>query len=129
MILSTGGGVHGPGGVCSRGDAWSQGGVGVGVGGVCSGGGLLSGGQCLVWGVPSPRGCLVLGGLLLGGVCSQGGAWSQGEEGCLIPGSAWWTPPGDGYCCERYASYWNAFLFKIRSLTRCKFVLKVTSER
>ena len=23
------------------------------------------------------------------------------------------TPPGDGYCCGRYASYWNAFLFLI----------------
>ena len=23
-------------------------------------------------------------------------------------------PPADGYCCGRYASYWNAFLFKIR---------------
>ena len=21
------------------------------------------------------------------------------------------TPPADGYCCGRYASYWNAFLF------------------
>ena len=25
--------------------------------------------------------------------------------GCLVE-----TPP-DGYCCRRYASYWNAFLF------------------
>ena len=23
------------------------------------------------------------------------------------------TPPGDGYCCGRYASYWNAFLFSL----------------
>ena len=22
------------------------------------------------------------------------------------------TPPEDGYCCGRYASYWNAFLFR-----------------
>ena len=22
-------------------------------------------------------------------------------------------PPGDGYCCGRYASYWNAFLFSL----------------
>ena len=22
----------------------------------------------------------------------------------------WWRPPRDGYCCGRYASYWNAFL-------------------
>ena len=27
---------------------------------------------------------------------------------------AWWRPPPppDGYCCGRYASYWNAFLFR-----------------
>ena len=39
-----------------------------------------------------------------GGVWSwEGGTWSQG-----VPGGA---PPPDGYCCRRYASYWNAFLF------------------
>ena len=32
-------------------------------------------------------------------------------------------PPADGYCCRRYASYWNAFLFSMaahyrRPLTR-----------
>ena len=27
------------------------------------------------------------------------------------PGGAWWRPPRD-YCCGRYASYWNAFLFE-----------------
>ena len=46
---------------------------------------------------PTPGG----GGLLLGG-------------GCLVPG---WgeveTPPRDGCCCGRYASYWNAFLFDL----------------
>ena len=52
-------------------------------------------------GVPAP-----------GGACSgrvpapwgellQGGACSREVE----------TPPVDGYCCGRYASYWNAFLF------------------
>ena len=25
-------------------------------------------------------------------------------------GGAWWRPPPDGYCCGRYASYWNGFL-------------------
>ena len=44
-------------------------------------------------GVPAPGG----GGCLL-----LGGAYSGGE---LVE-----TPP-DGYCCGRYASYWNAFLF------------------
>ena len=24
-----------------------------------------------------------------------------------------YTPPADGYCCGRYASYWNAFLFEL----------------
>ena len=28
------------------------------------------------------------------------------ERGCLVE-----TPPQDSYCCGRYASYWNAFLF------------------
>ena len=34
--------------------------------------------------------------------------------------SAWWdtpqeqTPPRDGHCCGRYASYWNAFLFQMK---------------
>ena len=60
--------------------------------------------------------------LLTGGVCSWGGgdllwggAWSWGgllpggsaPGGCLVE-----TPPRDGHCCGRYASYWNAFLFK-----------------
>ena len=37
-----------------------------------------------------------------------GGAWSRGvwSGGCLVE-----TPLPDGYCCGRYASYWNAFLF------------------
>ena len=44
-------------------------------------------------GVPASRGC----------ACSWGDACSR--SGCLVE-----TPP-DGYCCGRYASYWNAFLF------------------
>ena len=28
-----------------------------------------------------------------------------------LPGSRQPPPPADGYCCGRYASYWNAFLF------------------
>ena len=31
-----------------------------------------------------------------------------GPGGGLLPGG---DPPCDGYCCGRYASYWNAFLF------------------
>ena len=41
-------------------------------------------------------GCLVPGGSVPGGDLLPGG--------CLVE-----TPP-DGYCCGRYASYWNAFL-------------------
>ena len=58
----------------------------------------------LGWGVCS-WGCL-LGG---GGVPAQG----VGEGGGLVSQHALrQTPPGrDGYCCGRYASYWNAFFF------------------
>ena len=68
-------------------------------------------------GVPGPgEGCLVPGGWgpALGDPGLGGGAWSQG---CLVQGG--WYPstdadpphPADGYCCGRYASYWNAFLW------------------
>ena len=55
-------------------------------------------------GVPAPR-----GGEWSGGVCSQGvclGGLLCGGDGLLLME----TSP-DGYCCGRYASYWNAFLF------------------
>ena len=63
-------------------------------------------------GVPGPgRGCLLLGVSALGRrrVCSGegGGVCSRG---CLLRGVPGGDPP-DGYCCGRYASYWNAFLF------------------
>ena len=50
--------------------------------------------------------CLVLGGCLVppATVAVQGGSGPGG--GCLVE-----TPP-DGYCCGRYASYWNAFLLR-----------------
>ena len=52
-----------------------------------------------------PGGCLIPEGcLILGGVPGPGG-------GCLVPANGWWRPPPEGYCCGRYASYWNAFLF------------------
>ena len=31
------------------------------------------------------------------------------------------TPPADGYCCGRYASYWNAFLLKFYNYKRNAF--------
>ena len=61
----------------------------------------------LQWGVLSQHALQVVsqhalqqgGGLLLGGACSRG---------------VWRPPPkADGYCCGRYASYWNAFLLNI----------------
>ena len=78
-----GGGAWSCGGFCSGGGAWSRGVPGLG--GVCSGGHL-------VWGVvPGP-----------GGVSAPGG-WG----GCPV------ETPQDSYCCGRYASYWNAFLFDL----------------
>ena len=87
-----------------------QGGVPGPGGGVCSQGGLLPGG--------SPP----------GDAWSQGGAWSWGvsapggylfrgmsvPRGVGISACTEADPPGrDGYCCGRYASYWNAFLLMI----------------
>ena len=79
-------------------------------------------------GVPGLGGMVLGGCMVLGGVV---GAWSRGVHGagvgiCLVQGVCAWssrgvpgpgghTPqahtPRDGYCCGRYASYWNAFLF------------------
>ena len=41
--------------------------------------------------------------------CSGGAA----PGGCLVD-----TPPPDGYCCGRYASYWNAFLLMNKDSTQ-----------
>ena len=39
-------------------------------------------------------------------VCQEFCPWGRV---CLR--ACWDTPPADGYCSERYASYWNAYLF------------------
>ena len=40
------------------------------------------------------------------------------KGGCLVPsGCLEETPSPDGYCCGRYAAYWNAFLF-----LHCEFI-------
>ena len=77
---------------------------------------LLMGRGCLLRrvsapGVSAPGGCVSAPGgcLLPGSVCSKGGVCSGG---CLLGGGLVETPR-DGYCCGRYASYWNAFLFVI----------------
>ena len=76
-------------------------------------GGLLPGGP---W---SQGGCLVQGGPGPGGVPGPKGGylvpvgvWSRGSApgGCLVRGVCLVETPQDGYCCGRYASYWNAFL-------------------
>ena len=60
----------------------------------------VHGGVCLVRGVHGPGGCMVLGGLVSQHALRQ-------------------PPPGrDGYCCGRYASYWNVFLFVYFFITR-----------
>ena len=61
---------------------------------------------CLLGGVSVPGGCLVRGGGAWsgGGVPALGGMPARG--GCLVD-------PPDGYCCGRYVSYWNAFLFNV----------------
>ena len=37
--------------------------------------------------------------------CSRSPGGGAAPGGCLVR-----HPPRDGYCCRRYASYWNAFL-------------------
>ena len=59
---------------------------------------------CLFWGVTVLVGCLLWGVPDLGNVCSRGVPALGGGGGGDCP------PPVDGYCCGRYASYWNAFL-------------------
>ena len=68
------------------------------LGGLAGGGGFpgpYPGGSWRVWpgGAPGPG---------LGGVCIP--ACTEAD-----------IPPADGYCCGRYASYWNAFLFSKHS--------------
>ena len=77
--------------------------------------------------MPAPRGvsgsggCLVPGGcLVLGGVPGPGGG-VPAPGGLVLLGGPGGDPP-DGYCCGRYASYWNAFLFIVLLLRRDIFL-------
>ena len=64
--------------VCPQGGAWSQ------------GGGAWPRGGAGSWGVPGPRGCLVLGECLVPG----GGVWVPGQGVGSGPwAGAWWRPP------------------------------------
>ena len=74
------------------------------------GGGLpREGVQAQAWGV-SARG----GAQARRGVQAQArGGWVLRPRGCVSQHALRHTPLADGYCCGRYASYWNAFLFRI----------------
>ena len=61
----------------------------------------------LTGGGSAPGGLLLGGCFLLGCVSALGGVCSWGWAGGDPPEQ---THPMDGYCCGRYASYWNAFL-------------------
>ena len=78
---------------------------------------LVPGGVCSGM-VPPPRGCLVLGGCLLQGVCVSAllGVSARGVSAPWGSAPGGWrpSPPRDGYCCGRYASYWNAFLLQLQ---------------
>ena len=56
-------------------------------------------------GVPGPRGVPGPEGV-------PGPRGVPGPEGVPGPGGCLVETPPDSYCCGRYTSYWNAFLFK-----------------
>ena len=74
--------------------------------------GIWQGGACS-WGVPAPGGLPALGE----GACSGGVPAPRGKVPALgVVVLVVETPlPADGYCCGRYVSYWNAFLWKLYS--------------
>ena len=70
------------------------------------------------------EGCLVPGCVCVpgpGGVSPPGGV--PGPRGVSAPGGGLVETPQGGYCCGRYASYWNAFLFANTFLIFSKAVL------
>ena len=65
------------------------------------------------------RGCLIPGGSAPGGMPTPRGVSAPGGS---ARGRGVATPlPRDGYCCRRYASYWNAFLFQVINFNVQKF--------
>ena len=71
-------------------------------------------GRSWVWlgGSPGPHPGGRLRGLARGSPGhTQGGVPAQARGG--IPAWTEADPPPDGYCCRRYASYWNAFLLDL----------------
>ena len=63
-----------------------------------------------------------------GGMPGAGGACSW-WGGCLVPGGMPGGDPPDGYCCGRYASYWNAFLFDGCNWLLTESVLRPTNVK
>ena len=120
------GGVHGRRGVHGRGHVWQ---------GACMAGGHVWQGACIMGGMHG-RGCVCgEGACVAGGMC----AWWGGA--CMTGGHVWWDVcmagegvmhgRGRGHAWQggvhgryykirsmsgRYASYWNAFLFKSRKV-------------
>ena len=50
-----------------------------------------------------------------------GGCSGPDPKGCIPACTEADTPSADGYCCWRYASYWNAFLLNIKITLICFF--------
>ena len=83
-------------------------------------GGVFAIPACIVDGIPAclatgleggcllPGGYLFLEGMLFGG-CLLLGGWRPHPHPHPPPP----PPKADGYCCRRYTSYWNAFLFRL----------------
>ena len=88
-------------------------------------GSLGQGWGCLPRGMsrPRPRGCPGPGPGGPGpGGARPGMGWGPGPgpgpgpgELCVSQHALRQTPPAHGYCCGRYASYWNGFLLSIVS--------------
>ena len=94
--------------------------------GSLSGGGLCPGGSVSGGSLSLSRAVFVHGGSLSRGVSAQGSFYRGGSvQGGLCPGSVseqgglcQGDPPGERPpCTVRYASYWNAFLFKMHMIS------------
>ena len=65
-------------------------------------------------------------GYIFTGVCHSVNGGVSGPGGCLVLGGCLVeTPPRDGHCCGRYASYWNAFLFLVLEEEESEFTVKI----
>ena len=89
--------------------------------GACMVGSMCGGGACVVGCVHGRGACVARGA---GMARERGHAWWEtcmgvyvargamhGRGACMVAGGM--RGRRDGHCCGRYASYWNAFLFKI----------------